>query len=118
MTTHVQKTGEAATKAHSPALIGMTLRQDIPGEVLSSRARFRFSCRTILKPRNPAAKKKAANVEVSPSAVSQNLTRFTLLSPSAILEIIRRPIDFFVATGVLLITAHKDCSAFQTGARV
>jgi hypothetical protein len=84
MTTHVQKTGEAATKAHSPALIGMSLRQDIPGEVLSSRARFRFSYRTILKPRNPAAKKKAANVEVSPSAVSQNLTRFTRLSRSAL----------------------------------
>jgi hypothetical protein len=29
---------------HSPALIGMSLRQDIPGGLLSSRARFRFSC--------------------------------------------------------------------------
>ena len=32
------------TQANSPALIGMSLRQDIPGGVLSSRARFRFSC--------------------------------------------------------------------------
>jgi hypothetical protein len=33
------------TQAVSPALIGMSLRQDIPGGLLSSRARFRFSCR-------------------------------------------------------------------------
>jgi hypothetical protein len=39
------KTGEAATKVSAPALIGMSLRQDIPGGLLSSRARFRFSCR-------------------------------------------------------------------------
>ena len=26
--------------------------------------------------------------------------------------------DFFVATGVLLITAHTDCRRFQMGARV
>ena len=32
------------TQANSPALIGMSLRQDIPGGLLSSRARFRFSC--------------------------------------------------------------------------
>ncbi len=32
-------------KTDAPALIGMSLRQDIPGELLSSRARFRFSCR-------------------------------------------------------------------------
>ena len=30
----------------SPVLIEMSLRQDIPGGLLSSRARFRFSCRT------------------------------------------------------------------------
>lgn len=44
MLTRVRKTGEAATKAAAPALIGMSLRQDIPGGLLSSRARFRFSC--------------------------------------------------------------------------
>ena len=44
MTTSAQKTGEAASNAYSPALIGMSLRQDIPGGLLSSRARFRFSC--------------------------------------------------------------------------
>ena len=44
MLTSVRKTGEAATKAAAPALIGMSLRQDIPGGLLSSRARFRFSC--------------------------------------------------------------------------
>jgi hypothetical protein len=44
MLTKVSKTGEAATKAAFPALIGMSLRQDIPGGLLSSRARFRFSC--------------------------------------------------------------------------
>jgi hypothetical protein len=32
------------TKVSSPALIGMSLRQDIPGGLLSSRVRFRFSC--------------------------------------------------------------------------
>jgi hypothetical protein len=31
-------------KTDAPALIGMSLRQDIPGGLLSSRARFRFSC--------------------------------------------------------------------------
>ena len=31
-------------RTDAPALIGMSLRQDIPGELLSSRARFRFSC--------------------------------------------------------------------------
>ncbi len=31
-------------KGDAPALIGMSLRQDIPGGLLSSRARFRFSC--------------------------------------------------------------------------
>src|SRR5215467_89454 len=31
-------------KTDAPALIGMSLRQDIPGGMLSSRARFRFSC--------------------------------------------------------------------------
>jgi hypothetical protein len=35
--------GEGA-QANPPALIGMSLRQDIPGGLLSSRARFRFSC--------------------------------------------------------------------------
>jgi len=31
-------------RTDAPALIGMSLRQDIPGGLLSSRARFRFSC--------------------------------------------------------------------------
>ena len=31
-------------KTDAPALIGMSLQQDIPGGLLSSRARFRFSC--------------------------------------------------------------------------
>jgi hypothetical protein len=39
---------------------------------------------TILKPRNPAAKENAANGEVSPSAVSQNLTRCSSLSPKSV----------------------------------
>ena len=38
MLTRVRKTGEAATKAAAPALIGMSLRQDIPGGLLSGRA--------------------------------------------------------------------------------
>ena len=38
------KTGEPATKVSSPALIGISLRQDTPGGLLSSRARFRFFC--------------------------------------------------------------------------
>ena len=36
------------TQANSPALIGMSLRQDIPGGLLSSRARFRFTNRCLL----------------------------------------------------------------------
>jgi hypothetical protein len=39
-------------KTDAPALIGMSLRQDIPGGLLSSRARFRFSCQahSVRKP--------------------------------------------------------------------
>ena len=37
------------TSAISPALIGMSLRQDIPGGLPSGRARFRFSCHIILE---------------------------------------------------------------------
>ena len=34
----------SSPKVDASALIGMSLRQDIPGGLLSSRARFRFSC--------------------------------------------------------------------------
>jgi hypothetical protein len=60
MTTTVQKTGEAATKAYSPALIGMSLRQDIPGGLLSSRARFRFSCRDHFETKKPRCQEKCS----------------------------------------------------------
>jgi len=36
--------GRSPTGPLPGTLIGMSLRQDIPGELLSSRARFRFSC--------------------------------------------------------------------------
>ena len=60
MTPSVQKTGEAATRATSPALIGMSLRQDIPGGLLSSRARFRFSCHDHSETRQPRCQAKCS----------------------------------------------------------
>jgi len=57
MTNTTQKTG-AATKAAAPALIGMSLRQDIPGGLLSSRARFRFSCQDHSETRKPRCQEK------------------------------------------------------------
>ena len=64
------------TQANSPALIGMSLRQDIPGGLLSSTARFRFSCQehSETKYARPRTKTQRAN-GLSPVAVSQNLTR-------------------------------------------
>jgi hypothetical protein len=60
MTPSAQKTGEAATRATSPALIGMSLRQDIPGGLLSSRARFRFSCHDHSETRQPRCQAKCS----------------------------------------------------------
>ena len=41
---HIEHQGKGWSP--SPALIGMSLQQDNPGGLLSSRARFRFSCQT------------------------------------------------------------------------
>jgi hypothetical protein len=46
------------TQANSPALIGMSLRQDIPGGLLSSRARFRFSCQGHSETKNARTQQK------------------------------------------------------------
>ena len=53
-----RKQGRAASNAYSPALIGMSLRQDNPGGLLSSRARFRFSCRDHSETKKPRCQEK------------------------------------------------------------
>ena len=63
---NVQKTGEAASNAYSPALIGMSLRQDNPGGLLSSRARFRFSCRDHSETKKPRCQEKRSERRTVP----------------------------------------------------
>jgi len=60
---HYGRPGRSPTDALPGTLIGMSLRQDIPGELLSSRARFRFSCRDHSEtddPRCPTKKQRTA----------------------------------------------------------
>ncbi len=55
------------TQANSPALIGMSLRQDIPGGLLSSRARFRFSCQDHSETKDARTKQKRSEQRAVPS---------------------------------------------------
>ena len=56
------------TQANSPALIGMSLRQDIPGGVLSSRARFRFSCQDHSETKDARSQQKRGERRTVPSS--------------------------------------------------
>jgi hypothetical protein len=56
-----------STQASSPALIGMSLRQDIPGGLLSSRARFRFSCRDHSETKDARSQQKRSEQRTVPS---------------------------------------------------
>ena len=58
---------EDGTKADSPALIGMSLRQDIPGGLLSSRARFRFSCQEHSETKHARRQQKRSERRTVPS---------------------------------------------------
>ena len=55
------------TQANSPALIGMSLRQDIPGGLLSSRARFRFSCQDHSETKDARSQQKRGERRTVPS---------------------------------------------------
>ena len=61
-----------ATQANSPALIGMSLRQDIPGGLLSSRARFRFSCQDHSETREARRQQKRSEQRTVPSSPCLN----------------------------------------------
>jgi hypothetical protein len=54
-------------KSSSPALIGMSLRQNIPGGLLSSRARFRFSCHDHSETKAPRCQQKGSELQSVPS---------------------------------------------------
>jgi hypothetical protein len=56
------------TQANSPALIGMSLRQDIPGGLLSSRARFRFSCRDHSETKDSRCQQKRSERRTVPTS--------------------------------------------------
>jgi hypothetical protein len=57
--------GKSAT---SPALIGMSLRQDIPGGLPSGRARFRFSCHDHSGTEGPRWRQKRSEWQTVPSS--------------------------------------------------
>src|SRR6185503_11941304 len=73
--------GRSPTGPLPGTLIGMSLRQDIPGELLSSRARFRFSCHDHSETDDPRYQQKSSERGVSPLPVSQKLTRRREHSP-------------------------------------
>src|SRR5215475_14380085 len=54
--------------AISPALIGMSLRQDIPGGLPSGRARFRFSCHDHSGTEDPRCQQKRSELRTVPSS--------------------------------------------------
>src|SRR5215471_15790486 len=54
--------------AISPALIGMSLRQDIPGGLPSGRARFRFSCHDHSGTEDPRCQQKRSKLRTVPSS--------------------------------------------------
>ena len=54
--------------AISPALIGMSLRQDIPGGLPSGRARFRFSCHDHSGTEDPRCQQKCSELRTVPSS--------------------------------------------------
>jgi hypothetical protein len=56
------------TQANSPGLIGMSLRQDIPGGVLSSRARFRFSCQDHSETKDARGQQERSEQQSVPSS--------------------------------------------------
>ena len=54
--------------AISPALIGMSLRQDIPGGLPSGRARFRFSCHDHSGTEDPRCQQKRSELRTVPTS--------------------------------------------------
>jgi hypothetical protein len=54
--------------AISPALIGMSLRQDIPGGLPSGRARFRFSCHDHSGTKGPRCQQKSSDLRTVPTS--------------------------------------------------
>jgi len=56
-----------------PALIGMSLRQDIPGGLLSSRARFRFSCQDHSETKDSRSQQKRSEQRSVPTSCVSKL---------------------------------------------
>jgi len=59
--------GEKALATISPALIGMSLRQDIPGGLPSGRAHFRFSCQDHFGTEHPCYQQKRSERQSVPT---------------------------------------------------
>ena len=80
----IRKTGEEPYRPSPRPLIGMSLRQDIPGELLSSRARFRFSCHDHSEPQDPRCQQKSSEQRSVPTSRVSKLdtSRFYRLVPS------------------------------------
>ena len=57
-----------STKAIPPVLIGMSLRQDIPGGLPSGRARFRFSCQDHFEMNDSSCQQKRSEQRTVPTS--------------------------------------------------
>ena len=67
------------TSAISPALIGMSLRQDIPGGLPSGRARFRFSCHVHSGTKDSGCQQKRSELRTVPTG---HVSKFDTSHPS------------------------------------
>jgi hypothetical protein len=63
----MQNRGEGKSTI-SPALIGMSLQQDIPGGLPSGRARFRFSCHAHSGTKDPRCQQKRSELRTVPTS--------------------------------------------------
>ena len=88
-----------STQASSPALIGMSLRQDIPGGLLSSRARFRFSCRDHSETKDARSQQKRSEQRTVPSFRVSKLDTSHLRSPSRLVTELVTEIRFTLEFG-------------------
>jgi hypothetical protein len=65
---NTEEPGRSPTDPLPGTLIGMSLRQDIPGELLSSRARFRFSCHDHSETDDPRCQQKSSEQRTVPTS--------------------------------------------------
>ena len=78
--------GEKTLAPISPALIGMSLRQDIPGGLPSGRARFRFSCQDHSGTEHPCYQQKRSERQSVPTC---RVSKLDALYRNAVLPMCR-----------------------------